>query len=188
MLYCSTDRLCRRGAPMNNLSHSARPSSSNCSSADRPICGARCSNAAEWPDIQACTTSPFSSPAIGKARLSTPSCLRSTAWVGAALAGVIPPGNYLVGNGRKAIAAFVRKAGMPFRAGPSPGKPTPEVPHLHIAYHGRLKQSARPVQRRRHKEPTQLSRMAARSRSLGRPTRSANLDQKRHRKWAPPQL
>jgi hypothetical protein len=43
-----------------------------------------------------------------------------------------------------AIAAFARRAGIPFHPVPAPGKPTPEAPHLHInnvnAYHGRLKQ------------------------------------------------
>jgi transposase-like protein len=64
--------------------------------------------------------------------------------VGAALAGVVTPGNHLIGDGGKAIAAFARRAGIPFHAVPAPGKPTPEAPHLHInnvnAYHGRLKQ------------------------------------------------
>ena len=64
--------------------------------------------------------------------------------VGAALAGVITPGNHLIGDGGKAIAAFARRAGIPFHAVPAPGKPTPAAPHLHInnvnAYHGRLKQ------------------------------------------------
>ena len=64
--------------------------------------------------------------------------------VGAAFADVITPGDHLIGDGGKAIAAFARKAGIPFHAVPSPGKPTPEAPHLHInnvnAYHGRLKQ------------------------------------------------
>jgi transposase-like protein len=64
--------------------------------------------------------------------------------VGAALAGVVTPGNHLIGDGGKAIAAFARKAGIPFHAVPAPGKPAPEAPHLHInnvnAYHGRLKQ------------------------------------------------
>ena len=40
--------------------------------------------------------------------------------------------------------AFARRAGIPFHAVPSPGKPAPEAPHLHInnvnAYHSRLKQ------------------------------------------------
>ena len=52
--------------------------------------------------------------------------------------------NHLIGDGGKAIAAFARKAKIPFHAVPAPGKPTAEAPHLHInnvnAYHGRLKQ------------------------------------------------
>jgi transposase-like protein len=39
--------------------------------------------------------------------------------VGAALAGVVTPGNHLIGDGGKAIAAFARKAGIPFH-GPCP--------------------------------------------------------------------
>ena len=61
-----------------------------------------------------------------------------------ALAGVVTPGNHLVGDGGRAIAAFARRAGIPFHAVPSPGKPTAKAPHLHInnvnAYHSRLKQ------------------------------------------------
>jgi transposase-like protein len=61
-----------------------------------------------------------------------------------ALAGVVTPGNHLIGDGGRAIAAFARRAGIPFHAVPSPGKPTAEAPHLHInnvnAYHSRLKQ------------------------------------------------
>ncbi len=42
------------------------------------------------------------------------------------------------------FAGFARRAGIPFRAVPAPGKPTRETPHLHInnvnAYHGRFKQ------------------------------------------------
>ena len=67
-----------------------------------------------------------------------------SAAVGAALAGVVTSSNHLVGDGGRAIAAFARKAKIPFHAVPAPGKPTPEAPHLHInnvnAYHGRLKQ------------------------------------------------
>jgi transposase-like protein len=67
-----------------------------------------------------------------------------SAAVAGALAGVVTPVNHLVGDGGKAIAAFARKARIPFHAVPAPGKPTPEAPHLHInnvnAYHGRLKQ------------------------------------------------
>ena len=45
--------------------------------------------------------------------------------VGAALAGVVTPGNHLIGDGGKAIAAFARRAGIAFHAVPAPGKPTP---------------------------------------------------------------
>jgi transposase-like protein len=64
--------------------------------------------------------------------------------IGAALAGLVTEDNHLIGDGGRPIAAFARRAGIPFHAVPSPGKPTPEAPHLHInnvnAYHGRLKQ------------------------------------------------
>jgi hypothetical protein len=54
------------------------------------------------------------------------------------------PGNHLVDDDGKPLAAFARRAGIPFHALPAPGKPSPEAPHLHInnvnAYHGRLKQ------------------------------------------------
>ncbi|HEY1781966.1 MAG TPA: hypothetical protein VGG79_16310 [Roseiarcus sp.] len=60
------------------------------------------------------------------------------------LTGVVTSGNHLVGDGGKPLAAFARKAGIPFQPVPSPGKPTPQAPHLHInnvnAYHSRLKQ------------------------------------------------
>ena len=68
----------------------------------------------------------------------------TSAAIGAALAGVVTPVNHLVGDGGRPIAGFARRAGIPFHAVPSPGKPAPEAPHLHInndnAYHGRLKQ------------------------------------------------
>jgi transposase-like protein len=64
--------------------------------------------------------------------------------IGAALAGIVTPVNHLVGDGGLPIAGFARRAGIPFHAVPSPGKPAPEAPHLHInnvnAYHSRLKQ------------------------------------------------
>jgi transposase-like protein len=67
-----------------------------------------------------------------------------SASVRAVLAGIVTPGNHLIGDGGKAIAAFARQAGIPFHPVPAPGKPIPEAPHLHInnvnAYHGRLKQ------------------------------------------------
>ncbi len=68
----------------------------------------------------------------------------TSAAIGAALAGVGTPVNHLVGDGGLPIAGFARRAGIPFHAVPSPGKPAPEAPHLHInnvnAYHSRLKQ------------------------------------------------
>ena len=45
---------------------------------------------------------------------------------------------------------------------------------------------AQPLQRRRHQEPAKLSWMAPRSRSLGRQTRTAKLDQRRDRKRTRP--
>ena len=67
-----------------------------------------------------------------------------SASIGAALAGVLSADNHLIGDGGRPIAAFARRAGIPFHAVPSPGKPAPEAPHLHInnvnAYHSRLKQ------------------------------------------------
>jgi len=64
--------------------------------------------------------------------------------IAAVLVGVVTAQNHLVGDGGKPLAAFARKARIPFHAVPSPGKPAPEAPHLHInnvnAYHSRLKQ------------------------------------------------
>ena len=64
--------------------------------------------------------------------------------VSLALAGIVTPGNHLIGDGGKAIATFARRAGIAFHTVPSPGTPSPAAPHLHInnvnAYHGRLKQ------------------------------------------------
>jgi hypothetical protein len=64
--------------------------------------------------------------------------------IGAALAGVVTQDNNLIGDGGRPIAAFARRAGIPFHAVLAPGKPAPEAPHLHInnvnAYHSRLKQ------------------------------------------------
>ena len=64
--------------------------------------------------------------------------------IGRALAGVVTQDNHLIGDGGRPIAAFARRAGIPFHAVLAPGKPAPQAPHLHInnvnAYHGRLKQ------------------------------------------------
>jgi hypothetical protein len=90
---------------------------------------------------------PFLSLATGRARPSTPSCLRSTApSIGAALTGVVTCENHLICDGGRAIDAFARKSNIPLHAGLVPGKPTAEAPHLHLhlnnvnAYDGRLKQ------------------------------------------------
>ena len=64
--------------------------------------------------------------------------------IAAALTGIVRSANHLVGDGGKPLAAFARRAGIPFHVVPAPGKPTAEAPHLHInnvnAYHSRLKQ------------------------------------------------
>src|ERR1700722_5663024 len=121
-----------------------RPSSSNPSRAVGPICRARRENGAGPPGIRGPirTIFPSSSPPTGRARRWTP--FADGASIAAVLTGVVTPGNHLVGDGGKPLAAFARKAGIPFHPVPSPGKPTPEAPHLHInnvnAYHSRLKQ------------------------------------------------
>jgi len=67
-----------------------------------------------------------------------------SASIGAALAGIVTSENHLIADGGRALAAYARKAKIPFHAVPSPGKPTSEALHLHInnvnAYHSRLKQ------------------------------------------------
>ena len=55
-----------------------------------------------------------------------------SASIAAALAGLVRPDNHLIGAGGRAIAAFARRAKIPFHAVPAPGKPAPEAPHLHI--------------------------------------------------------
>jgi len=143
-----------------------RPSSSNRSRAAGPTCRARRANGAERQGIRGSirTTSPSSSPATGRVRPSMRVLLQvDSASVGSALAGVVTAANHLIGDGGKAIAAFARKAGIPFHAVPSPGKPTAEAPHS---------TSTTPT-----RTTAELSRMATRPRSLGRPTRPPNLDQ-----------
>jgi len=48
-----------------------------------------------------------------------------SASITAALMGVLTPQNHLVGDGGKPLAAFARRAKIPFHAVPAPGKPTP---------------------------------------------------------------
>ena len=108
-----------------------------------------------------------------------------SASVGAALASVITPGNHLIGDGGKAIAAFARRAGFPSTPCLRPESQPRDAPPAH-QQRQRLPRPpqtvAQPLQRRRHQEPAKLSRMAPRSRSLGRQTPTAKLDQRRHRK------
>jgi hypothetical protein len=47
-----------------------------------------------------------------------------SASIAAALTGIVTPGNHLVGDGGKPLAAFARKARIPFHAAPAPGKPS----------------------------------------------------------------
>ena len=86
------------------------------------------------------------------------------------LAGVVTQDNHLIGDAGRPIAAFARRAGIPFHAVPAPGKPALQAPHSHIvvnAYHGRSNSGSTALQRRRHQEPAKLSRWR-RARSLGR--------------------
>ncbi len=112
----------------------------------------------------------------------------TSAAIGAALAGPVTPANHLVGDGGLPIAGFARRAGIPFHAAPSPGKPAPEAPHLHInnvnAYHSRLKQwLARFNGVATTNLPSYLGWRRA-SRSLGPTRRPAKMDPQRHRKRA----
>ena len=164
---------------------SLRPCSSR---AAGPTCRARPASAAERPDMRAFirTTYPFLSPATGRARPSTRSCLRSMAlrWK-----------QRSPGSSRRAIissATAARRSPLSlakpgFRSTPYPRReadPQGALPaHQHRQRLPRPPQAvAQPLQRRRHQEPAQLSRLATRPRRLGRPTRAANLDQRRHRK------
>ena len=109
--------------------------------------------------------------------------------VSLALAGIVTPGNHLIGDGGKAIATFARRAGIAFHTVPSLGKLSRGAAPAHQQRQRLSRPSqamAQPLQRRRHQEPAQLSRLAARSRSLGRQTRTAKLDQRRYRKRAIP--
>ena len=110
--------------------------------------------------------------------------------VSLALAGVVTPGNHLIGDGVKAIAAFRPQSrdSVPPRAGAGKADPRGASPvHQQRQRLPRPPQAvAQPLQRRRQQEPAQLSRLAARLRSLGRTARPASLDQRGHRKQAIP--
>jgi hypothetical protein len=150
-------------------------------------------SAAERPGMQAFikTTFPSLSPATGRARPSTRSCLRSTAlrWK-----------QRSPGSSRRAIISSataarrsplsLAKPGFRSMARTRAGKADPQgasPAHQQRQRRPRPSQAvAQPLQRRRHQDPAQLSWLATRPRSLGRPTRPANLDQRRHRKRSIP--
>ncbi len=60
-----------------------------------------------------------------------------------ALSSAVSPANLLVCDGGKPLRAFARRAKIPVRVVPAPGKPLPGAPDIHInnvnAYHSRLK-------------------------------------------------
>ena len=110
--------------------------------------------------------------------------------IAAVLTGIVTPSNHLVGDGGKPLAAFARKAGIAFHSVPSPGKPTPQAPHLHInnvnAYHSRLKQWLSRFNGVATKNlPSYLGWRRALE-AWGQTSRSAKLDQQRNRQWAIP--
>jgi len=61
-----------------------------------------------------------------------------------ALAGAVSPANVLVCDGGLPLRGFARRAKIPVRVVPAPGKPLPGEPDIHInnvnAYHSRLKE------------------------------------------------
>ena len=61
-----------------------------------------------------------------------------------ALASAMSPANMLVCDGGRPLRAFARRAKIPVRVVPAPGKPLPGQPQIHInnvnAYHSRLKE------------------------------------------------
>ena len=127
------------------------------------------------------------------ARPSTPCCRRiDRASIAAVLDGVVTPANRFVGDGGKAVAAFARRAEHPGSTScPRRASPAPRRPHFHLnnvnAYHGRLKEWLRPLQRRRHQEPAQLPGLATSpGRHGARPRQPAKLDRRRDRKWTIP--
>jgi hypothetical protein len=61
-----------------------------------------------------------------------------------ALSSAMSPANLLVCDGGRPLRAFARRANIPVRVVPAPGKPLPGAPDIHInnvnAYHSRLKE------------------------------------------------
>jgi len=68
----------------------------------------------------------------------------TAACIAGALAGAVTPANMLVCDGGGPLRAFARRAKIPLRVVPAPGKPAPGEPEIPInnvnAYHSRLKQ------------------------------------------------
>ena len=68
----------------------------------------------------------------------------TAACIAQAIAGALTPANVLVCDGGKPLRAFARRAKIPVRVVPAPGKPMPGEPEIHInnvnAYHSRLKE------------------------------------------------
>jgi transposase-like protein len=68
----------------------------------------------------------------------------TAACIAQALAGAVTPANLLVCDGGRPLCAFARRANIPVRVVPAPGKPLPGEPEIHInnvnAYHSRLKE------------------------------------------------
>jgi transposase-like protein len=68
----------------------------------------------------------------------------TAACIAKALAGAMSPANTLVCDGGRPLRAFARRAKIPVRVVPAPGKPLPGQPEIHInnvnAYHSRLKE------------------------------------------------
>lgn len=68
----------------------------------------------------------------------------TAACIAKALAGAVTPANQLVCDGGRPLRAFARRAKIPVRVVPAPGKPLPGEPEIHInnvnAYHSRLKE------------------------------------------------
>ena len=128
----------------------------------------------ERPGIPAFTRTifPSSSPATGRARPSTPILAAGHgASMSRALAGIVTPGNHLIGDGGMPIAGFrpPRRHSLPRRA--LAGQANPRGAPPPHQQRQRLPQPpqamAQPLQRRRHQKPAQLSRLAQSPRSLG---------------------
>ena len=130
------------------------------------------------------TIVPFSSPATGRARPSTRSCTPGRRGFHRKSAGRRghpgqpsdrPANRRLRPQSRDSVPRGARARKASPASAPSAHQQRQRLPPPPQTV-------AQPLQRRRHQEPAKLSRMAPRSRSLGRQTRTAKLDQRRDRK------